>query len=445
MDNLAIVFKLIVVVFLVLMNGFFVAAEFAIVKIRTTKLDVLIKKGNTRAKYAKMLTEHIDASLSVTQLGITLVSLGLGWIGEPAVSALLEPVMRYFNISGSLSHTLSLLFGFSVITALHIVFGELAPKSMAIQKVEPVALTIALPMYIFHYIFYPAAWLLNHVANWTVKQLGFQPDTAEDVAHTEDEIRILMEESHKHGYIDKTELRFVDNVFDFSERNVREIMIPRTDMICLYLEDDIQKNIETALNSSLTRYPICTDDKDNIIGFLHIKDLLRCLYSHQVPDLLKLARPVPFVPETMPISNLLKTMQKHKVQFAVVVDEFGGTSGIVTIEDILEEIVGEIQDEFDEERAEIEKRSDNLYSIDGKLLLTELSDFFNIKIEADNVDTLGGWLATRVDTPPRVGQKTTWGQDAFFVEEVDNVRIVRVLLETKRPLAEEIAEGLSEK
>lgn len=422
------------------MNGFFVAAEFAIVKIRVTRLDVLIQKGNKRAKYAKMLTDHMDASLSVTQLGITLASLGLGWIGEPAVSEVIEPLLKSWNIDPSLNHTISLIVGFSIITSLHIVLGELAPKSMAIQKVEPVALGIALPMMVFHRLMYPAVWFLNHVANWVIKRLGFEPAADEEAAHTEDEIRILMEESHKHGYIDKTELKFVDNVFNFSDRNVREIMIPRTDMVCLYLEDSSDENIKLALQEHLTRYPICREDKDNIVGFLHIKDLLRSLYVGKKPDLLSFIRSVPFVPETMPISNLLHTMQLHRVQLAIVVDEYGGTAGMVTIEDIIEEIVGEIQDEFDEERPFIEKKGECLYSVDGRMLLSELKNILGIKITADNVDTVGGWLANKVDTPPQVGQKTTFEMNAFFVEEIENVRIMRVLIKTNLEPNEELNE-----
>lgn len=437
MDIFSIFLKFLLVFLLIFMNGFFVAAEFAIVKVRATKLDILIQQGNKRARYAKMLTDHMDASLSVTQLGITLASLGLGWVGEPTVSALLEPLLKLFNLSPAISHSVSLLVGFILITAFHIILGELAPKSMAIHKVEPVIMGIALPMFIFHRVMYPAVWLLNHVANWVIRRLGFEPAAEEDVAHTEDEIRILMEESHKHGYIDKTELTFVDNVFDFADRNVREIMIPRTDMICLYLEDSADVNIKTALEQHLTRYPICRGDKDNIVGFLHIKDLLRSLYIGKKPELLSFIRPVPFVPETMPISNLLHTMQQHRVQLAIVVDEYGGTAGMVTIEDIIEEIVGEIQDEFDEERPFIEKRGDRLYSVDGRMLLTELDDILQVKIDAENIDTVGGWLATRVDTPPRVGQKTTFGVNAFFVEEVENIRIIRVLVKIGTELSEE--------
>lgn len=437
LELLPIVFKLVLVFLLIFMNGFFVAAEFAVVKIRTSRLDMMIQEGNKRAKYAKTLTDHIDASLSVTQLGITLASLGLGWIGEPTVASLLHPLMEMLGIGEPAAHTIAFAMAFSVITAFHIVLGELTPKSMAIQNVESVVLGVALPMLIFHRIMYPFVWFLNHVANWVVRQLGFEVAGGGSAAHTEEEIRILMEESHKQGYIDKTELDFVDNVFDFTELSVREIMIPRTDMICLYIEDGIEENIATALKNHPTRYPICDEDKDDIIGFLHIKDLLRSLYLGTKPNLRKLARKALVVPESMAVSNLLKIMQKQKSQLAIVVDEYGGTSGMVTIEDVIEEIVGDIQDEFDQERPEIEKRDDRICSVDAKLLLEELADELGVRIEAGNIDTLGGWLYSQVDTPPRVGQKATWEDSEFFVEEIDNVRITRVLVKLARELPED--------
>ena len=409
------------------MNGFFVAAEFALVKIRSSRLETLLQEGNTRAKYAKKLTDHLDASLSVTQLGITLASLGLGWVGEPAVAALLVPVVQFFGFGEDFAHSIALVVGFSLITAMHIILGELAPKSMAIQKAETVTLN-SIPMLIFHKIMWPAVWILNHVANWVIIRLGFEVASEGEEAHSEEEIRLLMEESHKHGYIDKTELTFVDNVFDLSNLTVREIMIPRTDMICLYLEDSFDENVKKALTEQMTRYPVCIEDKDNIVGFLHIKDLLNPLYARKNIDIRSLLREVTVVPESMPVRNLLKLMQGKRLQLAIVVDEYGGTAGMVTLEDIVEEIVGEIQDEFDEERPTVEKRTEKLYSLDAKMLLDDVNEMFGTNIEEENIDTIGGWLSTQVDTPPRVGQKANFGDDEFFVEEVDRVRITRVLV-----------------
>ena len=381
LDYFVIILNIIVILFLVALNGFFVASEFSIVKVRPSRLDTLIKEGSKSAVYARQVTEHLDAYLSVTQLGITLASLGLGWIGEPAVAKMLAPVFALLKLPPQLEHTLAFVVGFSVITALHIVLGELVPKSLSIQKTETIVLFVARPLIMFDKLMYPAVWFLNHVANWTLRRMGISAASEAEEAHNEEEIRILMEESYKYGYIDKSELTYLDNVFDFSERSAGEIMVPRTDMICLYLEDSFDENIKTALTERMTRYPICNEDKDHIIGFLHIKDLLRALNDGQKPDLSTLARDVLEVPVSMPISNLLRLLQKERKQLAILIDEYGGTAGMVTIEDILEEIVGEIQDEFDEERPEVEEETDKSYSVDGKMLLEDVNDLFGLELD----------------------------------------------------------------
>ena len=420
--------KILVVFLLVFGNAFFVAAEFSIVKMRSSRLDVLIAEGNRRASYAKKLADRLDVALSVTQLGITIVSLGLGWLGEPVVASLLHPAFSWFGVPESAVETVSFAIAFFLITSLHIVGGELIPKNVAIRKVESVALTVALPLLVFQRIMYPFVWLLNHVANWAEERMGFSVVTKEeDVAHTEEEIRVLMEESHRQGFIDKTELEFVDNVFDFADLSVREIMIPRTDMVCLDLEDSVEESIETAMEERLTRYPICDGGKDNIIGFLHIKDFLQTLYKKEAPDLRKLARHALVVPEAMAVSRLLQTMQQERSQLAIVVDEYGGTAGMVTIEDVIEEIVGDIQDEFDTDRPLVEKKGACLYSVDAKMLLEELEDILEVAIDEEEIDSVGGWLSAHVDNPPRIGQKAAFGDAQFFVEETEGVRITRVL------------------
>ena len=420
--------KILVVFLLVFGNAFFVAAEFSIVKMRSSRLDVLIAEGNRRASYAKKLADRLDVALSVTQLGITIVSLGLGWLGEPVVASLLHPAFSWFGVPESAVETVSFAIAFFLITSLHIVGGELIPKNVAILKVESVALTVALPLLVFQRIMYPFVWLLNHVANWAEERMGFSVVTKEeDVAHTEEEIRVLMEESHRQGFIDKTELEFVDNVFDFADLSVREIMIPRTDMVCLDLEDSLEESIEMAMEERLTRYPICDGGKDNVIGFLHIKDFLQTLYKKEAPDLRKLARHALVVPEAMAVSRLLQTMQQERSQLAIVVDEYGGTAGMVTIEDVIEEIVGDIQDEFDTDRPLVEKKGACLYSVDAKMLLEELEDILEVAIDEEEIDSVGGWLSAHVDNPPRIGQKATFGDAQFFVEETEGVRVTRVL------------------
>ena len=437
MDIVPILFQLLLVIFLIAMNGFFVAAEFACVKIRPSRLETLIQEGSRQAKYAKKLTDHLDASLSVTQLGITLASLGLGWVGEPAVATLILPITHAIGLDDVIGHTISLALAFSIITGLHIVLGELTPKTMAIQNVEKIMLSVALPMLVFHRVMYPLVWLLNHVANWVAHRMGFHTASEGDDAHTEEEIRLLMEESHRQGLIDDTEVDFVDNVFDFTDLNVREIMTPRTDMVCLYLEDTMDENLHTILEEQLTRYPICHEDKDHIVGFLHVKDLMRVMAEGRKPNLRRLARKALIVPESMDVSVLLKTMQKQRSQMAIVVDEYGGTAGMVTIEDIVEEIVGDIQDEFDEERPTAERRGKRIFSVDAKMLLEELEDILEIDIEDEDVDTVGGWLYDQIGQTPRVGQMAAAGGNLFYVEEVDGVRITRVLIHCAEDLENE--------
>ena len=438
MDITEIVFKLALILLLVALNGFFVAAEFAIVKMRLSRLDAMINSGIRHAAYAKTLVEHVDVSLSVTQLGITLASLGLGWLGEPTVSKILMPTFEVIGIGGTLATTLSFVISFAIITAMQIIIGELIPKNVAIQKVERVMLAVSLPLLFFQRIMYPSVWVLNKVAVWVAGIFGIDiSGNSAEVAHTEDGIRRLREASHRQGYIDKTELDFVDNVFDFADRNVREIMIPRTDMICLYLEDSFEENIQVAMEERLTRYPVCGEDKDDIVGFLHIKDLMQSLYKRRRPLLRKLIRHSLVVPETMKISTLLKMMQRDRSQLAIVVDEYGGTAGMVTIEDVIEEIVGEIQDEFDQERPAVERRSELIYSIDAMLLLEEVSDIFEMEIEADNIDTIGGWLYNNIQSPPQIGMKGSCDSVDFFVEEMDNLRITRILVQLQKPLQEE--------
>ena len=437
MDIVPILFQLLLVFFLIAMNGFFVAAEFACVKIRPSRLETLIQEGSRQAKYAKKLTDHLDASLSVTQLGITLASLGLGWVGEPAVATLILPITHAIGLDDVIGHTIALALAFSIITGLHIVLGELTPKTMAIQNVEKIMLSVDLPMLVFHRVMYPFVWLLNHVANWVAHRMGFHTASEGDDAHTEEEIRLLMEESHRQGLIDDTEVDFVDNVFDFTDLNVREIMTPRTDMVCLYLEDTMDENLHIILEEQLTRYPICHEDKDHIVGFLHVKDLMRVMAEGRKPNLRRLARKALIVPESMDVSVLLKTMQKQRSQMAIVVDEYGGTAGMVTIEDIVEEIVGDIQDEFDEERPTAERRGKRIFSVDAKMLLEELEDILEIDIEDEDVDTVGGWLYDQIGQAPRVGQMAASGGNLFYVEEVDGVRITRVLIHCAEDLVKE--------
>ncbi|MGM0880972.1 MAG: hemolysin family protein [Bacillota bacterium] len=428
-DPLPLGLSLPLILFLVLMNGFFVAAEFAMVKVRGSRIDTLASEGHSRAKLASHLTGNLDAYLSACQLGITIASLGLGWVGEPAIARVIEPMFVVFGFHNEVViHTVSFILAFTFITVLHIVLGELAPKTIAIRKAETITLLTATPLVYFYKLMYPFIRVLNGTANQLLKMTGIEPASEKESAHTEDEIRILMKESHKNGLIDNTELTLVDNIFDFTETNAREIMIPRTEMICLNTNLSLADNKKIALEQMLTRYPVCENDKDNIIGFVHIKDLLKDT-THSLHDIRQITRPITTVPESMQISTLLKLMQKRKSQISILIDEYGGTSGLVTLEDIMEEIVGEIQDEFDEEREQLEKKDDNSYSISGLMLIEEVNSFFGLDIETDDYDTIGGWLYSRIEIPPTNNQRVDYpGGYEFVIEETDHLRISRITI-----------------
>ena len=428
MDIVPTLLDILLVAFLIFMNGFFVAAEFCCVKIRTSRLETLIAEGSSRAKYAKQLTEHLDYSLSVTQFGITLASLGLGWVGEPALATLILPVTRAVGLPDEVGHTVALAVAFTIITSLHIVLGELTPKSMAIANVEDIMLAIAFPMVLFSRVMRPFVWILNTVANAISRRFGYDIKGENEDAHTEEEIRLLMKESYRQGLINSTEADFVDNVFSFTELNAREIMVPRTDMICLYLDDTPAERIKTILEEQQTRYPVCYEDKDHIIGFIHVKDLLPPLIRGERLNLRRYIRKALVVPESMDGSVLLRTMQEEGSQLAIVVDEYGGTAGMVTVEDIVEQIVGDIRDEFDEERESLEWRAGDLCSVDAKLLLEELDDLLGVRIEDEDVDSVGGWLYDQLGDTPRVGQMAAHAGTLLYVEEIDGVRITRVLV-----------------
>lgn len=420
-----IIFNLIAVFVLVALNGFFVAAEFSMVKMRIGRLDTLVKEGSYKARYAREVAANLDSYLSACQLGITLASLGLGWIGEPAVAHMIIPMVEQFNFSRELIGTVSFIIAFTIITALHIVLGELVPKTLSIQMAERVTLFTSIPLVAFHKIMYPFIWILNTISNKLISQAGIDPELMHEVAHSDEELRHLVEESHKSGLINQTEMVLMDNVFDFTGRTAKEVMIPRTEIVCLYTMNSFEKNLEIALEENLTRYPVCHSDKDNIVGFIHIKDILNILAHDKKKDISTIIRPLSTVPETMPVAELLKQMQKERSQIVLLIDEYGGTAGIVALEDIIEEIFGEIQDEFDEEREPIEKVIDG-YSVDGLVLVEDVNDFFDINLDLESADTIGGWLYCRLGVDPVVGQKVVSDGYEFEVEEAVNLRIVRI-------------------
>lgn len=430
--------NLLLVLVLVFFNGVFVAAEFSLVKVRQSRLTQLVTEGNKMAGYALKVNKKLDAYLSATQFGITLASLGLGWVGEPAVSELLvEPLMFQLGVTDhALISTVSVIIGFSIITFLHIVLGELAPKSLAIQKTEGSALLLSAPLMFFYNLFLPFIWILNVSANALLRLVGVEPASEAEAAHSEEEIRILMNQSANSGVIDKDEMKLMDNIFEFSDMLAREVMLPRTDMDVLYSNLSLEENLRIITETKHSRYPVANEDKDRIIGFIHITDLLFAPPEQQ-NDLTTLVRPILNVPESMEISHALRLMQKNKAQLTLVVDEYGGTAGLLTVEEILEEIVGELHDEFEDERPSVE-RFDDYYSVEGRMLIEDVNDLTGVIIEDDEVDTIGGWLFKELEGNPAKGKKIVLDDVSFEVEESTRLRITRIIVrKLTKPEAEE--------
>lgn len=422
------------IVLLVLLNGFFVSVEYAMVKVRSGRIDTLIEEGSKKAVNARSIVSNLEGYLSACQLGITLASLALGWLGQPAIADLIGPLFVSIGLGVTTVNVVSLIIALMFITILHIVLGELAPKTIAVNKAESVLLLTAGPMNVFYKIMYPVIWIVNGLARGLLRIFRLAPASELGTAHTEEEIRIIMQESNKSGLIDNTEMALVDNIFEFVDTMAREIMIPRTEMICLNNHLTAEENLEIAFDGMRTRYPVCDGDKDHILGFIHIKDLIKDRpQSYQ-----KLIRPILTVPESIQISALLKVMQRAKTQIAILIDEYGGTSGMVTLEDIMEEIVGEIQDEFDEERPGVEKLGEDEYSIDGLMLIEEINDLLGLRMDTEDYDTIGGWLYSKLEVnPPQKGQSVEFDDHIFIVEETENKRISRIKLLKVQLLTEE--------
>ena len=434
------VMKLAAALTLVGINAFFVMAEFSLVRIRKTRLEELVQQGNGRAALALKMANALDAYLSASQLGITLASLALGWLGEPAVASLLEPlIVGYLAfVPGWFVHTMTFVVSFTLITFLHIVLGELVPRSVALQRVETLALFCAWPLYSFYRMGYPIIVLFNRTAKMILTGLGIRPVHESEIAHSEDELRIIVSASERGGVLDHMESRMIDNVFDFADRMAREVMVPRQDMVCLFTDDSFADNLEVVRSTGHTRYPLCVDDKDHVLGMVHLRDVMGVYWSKgetaTSEDLSRVVRELLVVPEAMPIANLLQRMQKKRIHLALVADEYGGTAGLVAMEDLLEEIVGDIQDEYDQEEAEMTRLPDGSYEFDGLVLLDEATDLLQIDLSEQEEDTLGGYVFGLLGRRPEIGDKVNIGDYSFEVLRTKGFRVVRLRAQ-KRPQA----------
>ncbi len=420
------IINLILVAILIAATAFFVAAEFAIVKVRSTKIDKLVEEGNKRAKAARKVLDNLDGYLSACQLGITITALGLGWLGEPTVEDLLHPVFKQFEISPALASTLSFIIAFSVITFLHVVLGELAPKTIAIQKAEKISLLLARPLIWFAKIMYPFIWSLNGSARLIIRMFGFNQANEHDMAHSEEELRIILSESYKSGEINQSELHYVNKIFEFDDRTAKEIMVPRTEMVCMFTDEEMEENIEVMSREKYTRYPVADGDKDHIVGIVNIKEVFNSLLKNENRPIEDFIRPVTKVIETTPIKNLLVQMQRERIHMMILIDEYGGTAGLVTVEDILEEIVGEIRDEFDiEEQPQIKKVNDQHAILDGKALIADVNEFFGLDIDDSELDTIGGWILSQTSEVVE-GDEFNYGHVSFKISEADDQQIKRI-------------------
>ncbi|TPE43858.1 hemolysin family protein [Pontibacter mangrovi] len=436
------ILDILLTIFLVLLNGFFVAAEFAIVKVRSSQIELKAQAGNAMAKLAQHMLTHLDAYLSATQLGITLASLGLGWIGESVVARLVINVMHTFGFQGSeaLAHTIALPISFAIITVLHIVFGELAPKSLAIQRSESTALAVAYPLRFFYILFRPFIWLLNGLANMVLRGLGIQPMHGAEV-HTAEELRLLFEQSVEGGAIQDSHHELIENVFQFNERMVKQILVPRTKMVAIDINIPEDELMEVIFNEGYSRLPVYSGNTDNIVGILYVKDILSIMRLGKPIVIEELMRPAYFVPETKKINLLLKQFQRRHMHMAIATDEFGGVSGIVTIEDIIEELVGEIQDEYDEEAPLVERISDFEYKVNGSAAISDANDFLPYPLpEGEDYETVGGLLnVVYGQIPDNLNETTTLNEYDIRILEKSERRVDWVLLTVREEEREAIS------
>ena len=422
---LDILFNLFLVALLIGLTAFFVASEFAIVKVRSSRIDQLVSEGNQTALAAKRVISHLDEYLSACQLGITITSLGLGWLGEPTIETLLHPAFEKFDLNPSIASIISFALAFSVITFLHVVIGELAPKTFAIQKAERITLLFAKPLIWFYRIAYPFIWTLNSSARVFTGMFGLKPASEHEIAHSEEELRIILSDSYKSGEINSSEFKYVNKIFEFDERIAKEIMVPRTNIVTLSAESNIDEVLSIIKEERYTRYPVVDGDKDNILGIVNVKELLTTLVNHKSEheNISSFIKPVIRVIETIPIQALLVKLQKERSPMAVLLDEYGGTAGLVTVEDIIEEIVGEIRDEFDiDEIPEVQKVKDDHYIFDAVMLIEDVNDLLGISIEEEEVDTIGGWFLTqKYEVKPE--DKIEEQGYCFKVKEIDGHHI----------------------
>ena len=429
----SIIFNLIVIGLLLFSNGFFVASEFAMVKVRKTRIEQLVNEGNFNAKIALEAIKDLDKFIAAVQLGVTISSIGLGWVGEGTLAKIIEPLFAFLpGISQNIAtHTASVSISFALITFLHVVIGELIPKSIALEYPEQTSLVIARPMQAISFVFTPFIWLLNGFGNWVLNLFHVPHKHNASLVHSTEELDMLVNASYNGGVLNETEKDILHNVFKFSDLTAKQVMVPRTDMVCISIDTSLDELNKLAAESQYTRYPVYDEDIDHITGLIHVKDLFSLSIKDEVCPIAKLQRDVMLVPETITMDNLVLEFKKRKSQMAIVIDEFGGTSGLITLEDVLEEIFGEVQDEFDEEEeiCDIVEVEPNHFVANGMVRLDEMAEFFGIdkdKLDDEDVDTVAGFVVKLLGKIAEVNDTTTFENLTFIVKEVDGARITKL-------------------
>ena len=443
------IFNLFLIAFLLFSNGFFVAAEFAMVKVRKTRIEQLVKEGNATADIALEAIKDLDKFIAAVQLGVTISSIGLGWVGEGTLARIIEPMFVFLpGISQTIAtHTVSVSLAFALITFLHVVLGELIPKSIALEYTEKTALIIARPMQAITWVFNPFIWLLNGFGNWLLTLMRIPHSHKSSLVHSSEELDMLVDASYNGGVLNETEKDMLHNVFKFSDLTAKQVMVPRTDMICVPIDMSMEELNRVAAENQYTRYPVYEGDIDHITGLIHVKDLYKLSLDDTTCPIERIQREILLVPETMTMDNLVLEFKKRKGQMAIVVDEFGGTSGLITLEDVIEEIFGDVQDEFDEEEEQendIMEIAPNTYIANAMMRTDEIAEYFDLDEEAiddEDIDTIGGLVVKLLGRIAEVGDSVTHLGLTFIVKEIDGARITKLeIIREETPVAEQVQE-----
>lgn len=437
MDEIgSIFFNLFVIGLLLFSNGFFVAAEFSMVSVRKTRITQLTNEGNFSARIALETIKDLDKFIAAVQLGVTISSLALGWVGEATVVRMVYPLFSFLptNYKIVAAHSISVAIAFILITVLHVVLGELVPKSIALQYSEKISLIVALPMKIIKKLFSPAIFILNGLGGLVLRFFKINPSRTSHLAHSIEELNMLVNASYNEGVLNETEKELLNNVFKFSDLTAKQVMVPRTDMACISSDITFDELNKFVAENQYTRYPVYEEHLDHISGIVHVKDLYRNLLDKEEFSIGKLLRPVFLVPETITMDNLLREFQQRQSQIAIVIDEFGGTSGLITLEDVLEEIFGEVQDEFDaDEEADIKEITENTYLANAMMRLDEIAEFFEVDIIDEDVDTIGGLVVKVLGRIAEVNDIVEIQDLEFQVKEIDGARVTKLLITKKLP------------